>query len=436
MGRKKGSLSPFSIQFQMEKYGLTEEEARFKVRSFKNICKEYWIVRGYSEDEAINEVKKIQQKNGKIAAKKRKEQPFYYSDRQTNQLGYWLKLGYSEEEAKQKVYERQQTFSLKKCIEKYGEKEGKERFEERQKKWQASLKNHSSEFIEEMNKNKNVKLSYIKKYGEELGILKYNDFKREVAEQNKQVKKDKKSGKWFFEKYKDENEAKQKWQEWLNKPTKYSFEWFLEKFNNNEEIAKIEFDKFIEKKRIFGTEISDGTWYQKRYGENWKEYYIKTFGHCGLASKISIKFFILLYKILRTNYEYKKYDILFGIRGLKEHLLYDKLTRTRYLYDFTVLSDKLIIEFNGDGKDDKHLLRSIHPNYNKLTDDELLKWRHPYRKDLTAKKKIEEDLKKIKFAEDNGFKVLTIWQSDGNEINLKKCLEFIDENGSHIKKCC
>lgn len=57
-------------------------------------------------------------------------------DRATNQIKYWIKKGYSEEDAKMKVSERQKTFTLKKCIEKYGEEDGLKRWQERQLKWQ------------------------------------------------------------------------------------------------------------------------------------------------------------------------------------------------------------------------------------------------------------------------------------------------------------
>jgi hypothetical protein len=60
-------------------------------------------------------------------------------DRNTNQLKYWIKKGYSEEEAKQKVSERQTTFTLEKCIERYGEEEGTRRYVERQKNWSAKI---------------------------------------------------------------------------------------------------------------------------------------------------------------------------------------------------------------------------------------------------------------------------------------------------------
>ena len=60
-------------------------------------------------------------------------------DRNTNQIKYWVNKGYSEDEAKQKVSERQRTFTLEKCIEKYGEVEGVKRFEKRQEDFAAEV---------------------------------------------------------------------------------------------------------------------------------------------------------------------------------------------------------------------------------------------------------------------------------------------------------
>ena len=60
-------------------------------------------------------------------------------DRNTCQVKYWIKKGYSEEDAKQKVSERQSTFTLEKCIAKYGEEEGTRRYTERQTKWSTKV---------------------------------------------------------------------------------------------------------------------------------------------------------------------------------------------------------------------------------------------------------------------------------------------------------
>jgi hypothetical protein len=60
-------------------------------------------------------------------------------EQQTTKIEYWLKKGYNEEESKKKLSERQNTFSLKKCILKYGEEMGIKIFNERQKKWSEKI---------------------------------------------------------------------------------------------------------------------------------------------------------------------------------------------------------------------------------------------------------------------------------------------------------
>lgn len=52
---------------------------------------------------------------------------------------YWIKKGFTEEEAKVKVIERQRTFTKEKCIEKYGEERGLNKWQERQEKWLKSF---------------------------------------------------------------------------------------------------------------------------------------------------------------------------------------------------------------------------------------------------------------------------------------------------------
>lgn len=74
--------------------------------------------------------------------------------RNTNQVLYWVKKGFSEEDAKKKVSERQRTFSLEKCIQKYGKKDGIKRWQDRQEKWQNTLKSKTPEEIERINRAK------------------------------------------------------------------------------------------------------------------------------------------------------------------------------------------------------------------------------------------------------------------------------------------
>ena len=98
--KERKAASPFSKEFYLKK-GMTDEEAESKVHEFaKNALKN-----------RIND---------------------------TN-IEWYLKKGMTEEEAVAALSERQKTFSLKKCIEKYGEEEGRKRWEERQEKWLGSI---------------------------------------------------------------------------------------------------------------------------------------------------------------------------------------------------------------------------------------------------------------------------------------------------------
>lgn len=55
-------------------------------------------------------------------------------------LDYYLKLGMDLKDAKEALAERQRTFTLEKCIEKYGEVEGRRKWENRQEKWAKIMK--------------------------------------------------------------------------------------------------------------------------------------------------------------------------------------------------------------------------------------------------------------------------------------------------------
>ena len=99
----------------------------------------FWTFRGWDINEAKKRVSEIQSINSNKFKQKRKLNPEQYKDVSPNQIRYWLKQGYSEDESIKKVKERQSTFTLEKCIQKYGEIEGRKRFEERQKKWQNTL---------------------------------------------------------------------------------------------------------------------------------------------------------------------------------------------------------------------------------------------------------------------------------------------------------
>lgn len=126
----------------------------------------YYTCLGLSEDQAKEIVSKIQKENANKFLTKRKNNPENYDDCNTTQLKYWLKKGYSEDEAKIKLKERQSTFSLEKCIARYGEIEGREVFNRRQEKWQNSLVNKPN--YAEICKSRGMSYQdYVIKYGEE-----------------------------------------------------------------------------------------------------------------------------------------------------------------------------------------------------------------------------------------------------------------------------
>lgn len=85
-------------------------------------CDEFYIKRGIP----LSEKQKIIDKSNKNRIS-------------PTSLEYFLNKGLSMDEAIAARKSRQNTFTLEKCIQKYGEDEGKKRYEERQKKWSEKM---------------------------------------------------------------------------------------------------------------------------------------------------------------------------------------------------------------------------------------------------------------------------------------------------------
>lgn len=81
----------------------------------------------------------------------------------SNRIEHFLNKGMTIEEAQKALSERQCTFSLKRCIEKYGEEEGIKRFNDRQQKWQSKLLSKDPEEIKRINHDKASKIGSISK---------------------------------------------------------------------------------------------------------------------------------------------------------------------------------------------------------------------------------------------------------------------------------
>lgn len=123
---------------------------------------EYWLAKGFSEDEARNKVIEA----SKLQSIRCKE--------------YWMKKGYTEEEAIEKISKIQNTVSLSSMIARYGEKEGKIRYESYMNKVYAKTLFKDSDFQSEMSKRTRYKLSYWIEKGfseDEAKMLRYDFLK-------------------------------------------------------------------------------------------------------------------------------------------------------------------------------------------------------------------------------------------------------------------
>jgi len=131
--------TPMQKEFWMKK-GMSEDDAIFKIRSSRKLNIEYWTSRGYSIDEAKNKIKDYQKINSDKLKDKKNKDPELFEDVSWNQKKYWMKKGMSEDDAEKKVSELQKTFSLEICIKKYGEEIGREKWLDRQEKWNKNYK--------------------------------------------------------------------------------------------------------------------------------------------------------------------------------------------------------------------------------------------------------------------------------------------------------
>lgn len=133
------------------KRGMCEVDAKIRVKLMKPVYVEYWVNLGYSPEDAILQIEgqKMVSLRGCIARFGEIEGTKIWGERENKRsdagkkgsvnLQYWINKGYSEEESIKLRSERQSTFSKTKCIEKYGKKEGLKVFTERQNKWQKEL---------------------------------------------------------------------------------------------------------------------------------------------------------------------------------------------------------------------------------------------------------------------------------------------------------
>lgn len=166
----KEKFYKFFIKFPVEKHSeinhkiSTTENLNFKsirpwLRSILNYPMslyeyDFLYCMGWEEENILNFISEKQKNNYKILAKKKNENPEMYQGMNNTRIEYWIKKGYSNDDAKKMLSKRQSTFNKEICITKYGEEKGIEVFNNRQIKWVNTLKKLPN--YSEIQKKKNV----------------------------------------------------------------------------------------------------------------------------------------------------------------------------------------------------------------------------------------------------------------------------------------
>lgn len=123
-----------------------------------------------------------------------------------------------------------------------------------------------------------------------------------------------------------------------------------------------------------------------------------------------------LFNKIISEYKVKELKNIYFATKNNEYRI-DKKEGGIWLYDFTDINRKKMIEYNGD---QYHANPLIYEGKNCT---------HPYRKHLTAEEIWAKDAEKIKIANEHGFDVLTIWDSEYRKDKngtLQKCLDFLN----------
>lgn len=139
---RDASKSPMNKQYWLNK-GYTDADAVYKIKSQRKLNAEYWLSRGYTQSDAVAAVTAFQVEQSRSSSFKRRNNPDKYILSNSLTPEYWVNKGYSLEESKSIISERQSTFSKDKCILRHGKESGIIKWQERQDKWQDTLKNKS-----------------------------------------------------------------------------------------------------------------------------------------------------------------------------------------------------------------------------------------------------------------------------------------------------
>ena len=168
----KSRLSPFMDEYWINKGIIDKDEIKIKINSQRKNNINYWIKKGFSEEESKNKVLDFQKEASMKYYQKwnNKKDTIDFKIQKDTHLEYYINKGYSLEDSENMLRERQKTFTLEKCINKYGLEEGTKRYNKRQKDWIKKMFNENTcmatgrsmvadKFIDELIKeinNKNI----------------------------------------------------------------------------------------------------------------------------------------------------------------------------------------------------------------------------------------------------------------------------------------
>jgi len=129
-----GSDYSYFLRYGRSYVAIKQDHSIRKTKHFKN-KNSYWTSLGFSEAEAVEKVKEIQQNNAAKAVVLLRGTNIYSS----RSLVFWMRKGYSEEDARNEVKRVNSTNGIAYYVKKYGEEEGKRLYDIRLKKWLATL---------------------------------------------------------------------------------------------------------------------------------------------------------------------------------------------------------------------------------------------------------------------------------------------------------
>jgi hypothetical protein len=161
-------MSAYKIETWLKK-GYTIEEAKYQINIRRPTSIEYYENKfNVDRSTAIKMRDDRQEKYGQLSACRSKES---HRKSSVRCVEYWKNKGFTHEQAQLKVSEIQNTFSIDKCKRKFGDEKGHEVWLARQKKWQETLSQKTTDEKNVINKKKNTKKlkNWVLKYGEKEG---------------------------------------------------------------------------------------------------------------------------------------------------------------------------------------------------------------------------------------------------------------------------